>query len=56
MTLDDGVTWHTAELQQDDSPLNRCWSWSIWEVVCFYLVKLGFLLLSPDKFQIRIFL
>ncbi|XP_063690651.1 sulfite oxidase-like [Bolinopsis microptera] len=31
VTLDDGVTWQTAELVQDDSPLNRCWSWSLWE-------------------------
>ena len=32
VTLDKGATWHTAELEQDNSQLNRCWSWSLWEV------------------------
>jgi len=32
VTLDKGETWHTAELEQDDSQLNRCWSWTLWEI------------------------
>lgn len=39
VTLDKGETWHTAELIQDDSPLNRSWSWSLWEVSVFDYVK-----------------
>ncbi|CAG2102832.1 unnamed protein product [Medioppia subpectinata] len=31
VTADEGVNWVTAELEQEDSPLNRTYSWTLWK-------------------------
>jgi sulfite oxidase len=32
VSADEGINWVTAELQQEDSPLNRTYSWTLWKV------------------------
>ncbi|CAG2162289.1 unnamed protein product [Oppiella nova] len=31
VSADEGINWVTAELQQEDSPLNRTYSWTLWK-------------------------
>lgn len=32
VSVDDGKTWHVADMIQDNSPLYRCWAWTLWRV------------------------
>ncbi|XP_035231745.1 sulfite oxidase-like isoform X2 [Stegodyphus dumicola] len=32
VSADGGKTWHVADLQQDSSPLYKCWAWTLWRV------------------------
>jgi sulfite oxidase len=33
VSADNGKNWITADLQQEDTPLNRTYSWSLWQVL-----------------------
>ncbi|MGY6517065.1 hypothetical protein ACXIU3_24445, partial [Vibrio parahaemolyticus] len=32
ISVDNGKNWINAELTQESTPLNRTWSWTLWEV------------------------
>ncbi|XP_067121152.1 sulfite oxidase-like [Centruroides vittatus] len=32
VSVDEGKTWKTANLKQEDTPLHRSWAWTMWEV------------------------
>ncbi|XP_067137391.1 sulfite oxidase-like [Centruroides vittatus] len=32
VSADEGKTWKTATLKQDDAPSHRAWAWTLWEV------------------------
>lgn len=32
VSIDHGKSWFTAQLEQEQTPLNRTWSWTLWKV------------------------
>jgi len=33
VSADNGINWITADLEQENTPLNRTYSWSLWQVL-----------------------